>query len=133
MGVLDNVFGGDNGISAILHRLLGGNATIRLKNYSRNAETGELVPSFEDVKVPFVPNNADNSLTPLSASGVSRSDIRENSDTLSGTFPCSALKSTIKPQRDSIIFFGQEFQIETVDTLKVGDVDVQFSITARRC
>lgn len=133
MGVLDNVFGGESGVSATLHGLLGGTATIRIYSYERDSTTGALVPSYDEYEVPFVPSAAENSQTQLNASGAARSDVRENVNILSGTFPCASLNASMKAERDSIVFGGVEFKIESFDTLKVGDADVQYSIQARRC
>lgn len=133
MGVLDNVFGGASGVSTTLHGLLGGTAFVRIKTFERDSTTGELNPTFEEFEVPFVPSENENAKTDLHAPSASRSDVRENVTNLSGTFPCASLAAAIVPERDSIVYGGIEFTIESFDVLKVGDVDVQYSIRARRC
>lgn len=132
MGLLDNVFGGSGGVSALLHGMLGTTATIRVKSFERDSATGALVPSFVEYEVPFVPSNAENSRSQLNSAGVSRSDVRESENTLSGTFPCAYLGADLAAERDSIVFGGVEYAIESFEKLQVGDADVQFSIRARR-
>lgn len=132
MGILDNVFAGDNGVSAMLHKTLGGTATVRITEYERDETTGILSPSFTEYEVPFVPANADNSKKPLNAPNAARNDLREPEDILSGTFPYASLNARVKPETDSIVYGGIEYRIETAELLNVGDAPVQYSITARR-
>lgn len=132
MGILDGVFAGENGVSAMLHKTLGGTAKVRIVGYTRDGATEILTPAYTEYEVPFVPGNADNSRAPLGASGASRSDVREPESLLSGTFPCAALDADVKPERDRIVYGGIEYQIESVEKLNVGDAPVQYSITARR-
>ena len=133
MGVLDKIFSGANGISALLHRTLGGTATIRIASFTRDEATGALLSSYEDFEIPFVPNNVQNSKNGLNAPNASRSDVRTPQDILLGTFPCASLDASIKPERDLIVYDGIPYVIETIETLNVGDANVQYSITARRC
>lgn len=132
MGMLDAIFGGSKGISATLHKTLGGTATIRVANYSRNEATGILSPTYVEYQVPFVPNPSTNARAGLNAPSASRSDVREPEGKLSGTFPLASLPASIKPERDVIVYGGIEYTIETVERLNVGNVGVQYSITARR-
>ena len=132
MGILDTVFAGDNGVSAMLHRTLGGSAIIRKTVYSRDQETGILTPTFTDYPVPFVPADNGENKTPLNAAGTNRSDVREPVSILSGTFPCSALNASVEPESDLIVYNGIEYRSETAELLSVGDTPVQYLIRGRR-
>lgn len=132
MGLLDSVFAGDSGIAAMLHDMLGGSIVIRKKNYSRNEDTGELVESYVDFPVSFVPSDANKATTNENAPGTGRSDVRIPSDEVSGTFPCSSLSFVPVANRDSLVINAVEYVIQTISTLKVGDSDVMYTLTAKR-
>lgn len=132
MGILDNVFGGKSGVSAMLHNSLGRSAVIRIKSYARNENNGILMESYDFYTVPFVPASSAETKGPESAPSASRTDIEVPSGTISGTFPCAYLSREITAKQDSIVLDGVEYTIQTIDTLKVGSADVQYSITATR-
>lgn len=133
MGLLDSVFAGESGVSSMLHNMFGGTAVIRTRSFERDTTTGELIPSFEETNVPFVPGNEEKSKATLNAPSASRSDVREPMNILSGSFPCSSLSGKIVAERDTIVFNGVEYLIESAELLNVGDAEVQYSIRARRC
>lgn len=132
MGLLDSVFAGESGVSSLLHKTLGGTAIIRTRSFERDSTTGETIPSFEETSVPFAPGNEEKSSASLNAPSASRSDVREPRDILSGSFPCASLSGKIVAERDTVVFNGVEYLIESAELLNVGDAEVQYSITARR-
>lgn len=132
MGLLDSVFGGDDGIAAMLHDMLGGTVVLRKKSYSRNEDTGELIESFVDLPVSFVPADANKATTNENSPGTGRSDVKIPSDEVSGTFPCSSIDFVPVANRDSLVIDAVEYVIQTISTLKVGNSDVMYSLTAKR-
>lgn len=132
MGLLDNVFGGAGGVTNTLHNLLGGTATIRIATSTRDETTGRVDTTWDEYDVPFIPGTGAESKTPLSAPGASRSDVREPLSVLSGSIPTAALDAPPRAERDKIVYQGVEYLITTVDSVNIGDVSVQYSITAKR-
>lgn len=132
MGVLDNVFAGSNGVSALLHRTLGGTAVIRVVSGYTRDENGFLTPTYNDYQVPFVPADVKDEKKAENAPGAGRTDVRVPLNEIAGSFACASLSETIAPERDSLILNGVSYTITSVDTLKVGDADVQYYVRARR-
>lgn len=133
MGVLDYVFDGEKGLSAVLHEMFGAQATIRIKSFERDEKTGSMIPSFVEYEVPFIPNPLQKTVVGLNAPNASRSDVRVGEYILSGTFPKSAVNAVITPEKDTIVVDGIEYMIQSLELLKVGSKEVQYSITAKRC
>lgn len=133
MGILDSIFDGEKGLSAVLHGMFGTTATIRIKSFERDEKTGSMIPSFIEYEVPFVQNPLQKANVDLKAPNTSRSDIRVGEYILSGTFPKSAVSTVITPEKDTIVVDGIEYMIQSLELLKVGSKEVQYSITAKRC
>ena len=132
MGILDDVFAGVGGISAELHRMLGGDAIVRVKTYIRDGETNSLIPSFQDFLVPFVPAEIHKERRSENAPDSHRSETRLSAEEITGTFPFYFVDVPIVAERDSIVVNNVEYTISTIDLLKVGSAAVQYSITAKR-
>lgn len=132
MGILDAVFAGSLGLSTMLHKSLGGTATVMIAIDRRDEETMTIARAYQSYEVPFIPTSAARGATSATSSGTTRSDVREPTDALSGSIPCSELAAAPRPQIDRVVFLGVEYLIETVDVLRVGNADVQYSITASR-
>ena len=132
MGILDNIFSGEKGVSAVLHRTFGTTALLRIKTYVRDEKTGAMIPNVTEFEVDFVPAKTQNSRTSLNAPRTSRSDFRTEENILSGTFPTAKIDASITPEKDTIVYCGLEYTIQTAELIKVGDKSVQYSITARR-
>lgn len=132
MGILDNIFSGEKGVSAVLHKTFGTNAKIRIKKYNRDQLTGIMHFVVSEFDIYFVPDNTQYSVEQLNAPNASRSDFRHNECILSGTFPTAQIDASITPEKDTIVYCGIEYTIQSADLVKVGDKNVQYSITARR-
>lgn len=132
MGILDNVFGGAAGVSALLHETLGGSATIRVKASTKDKATGIVsLATVAEYAAPFVPATISKAKTP--ETGANLTANRPPVETLAGTFPCASVDGAkLLAERDSIVYGGVEYVIESIETLNVGDEPVQYSITARR-
>lgn len=133
MGALDSVFGGAKGVSALLHQLLGGTATVRVVSGQSRDNAGNVTYQETLYPVAFVPAEKNDLKRPESAPGAGRSDVRLPDNEIAGSFPCSDVPVTIIPERDSILIEEVPYTITSVSTLKVGQSDVQYSIRARRC
>lgn len=132
MGVLDDVFAGENGVASLLHKTFGGSAKIRVKSYYRNDETGELISTHVDHPINFVPADEQKDLANENAPRASRSDLKIPSDVVSGTFAYSNLQVPVVAGRDSLVIGAVEYAIEKISVLKVGDAAVMYSVTAKR-
>ena len=132
MGILDAVFTGKSGLVANLHEMLGGTATIKRASFQRNLDEGTIDAVYERFDVPFVPNSGAGSGEDLNAPGTSRTDFKEPLDVLQGSIPTSALDVVIRPQKDVIEYQGIDYLITNVETLRVGNFDAMFTITATK-
>ncbi len=128
MGVLDNVFGGLSGVSSVLHNMLGGTATVKYRSLS----SGALVVT-SSVDVPFVPTTNKQERQPETSEKRVLSGVRTPANILSGTIPCAFLLSNLREEIDVIAVGGVDYVVTTVETLRVGNVNVQYAITARKC
>lgn len=133
MGVLDSVFAGENGVSALLHGMLGGTATVRVVTGHARDEVGIVTTQYTDYNVQFVPAEINDEKSSEAAPGTGRSDVRLPLNEIAGSFPCSDVAEQIVSERDSIIVNGVQYLITAISTLKVGDADVQYSIHGQRC
>ena len=132
MGILDATFAGKSGLAAMLHETLGGTATVKSARFRKDEKTGEVERFYASYAVPFVPSSATARKVDLSAPGASRSDIRESATTLAGTIPVASLEVEPRAERDLVVYQGAEYLIVAVELLSVGDLPVQYSITAER-
>ena len=132
MGILDATFAGKSGLVATLHETLGGRAVVKIASFRKEKRTGAVERFYASYAVPFVPSSATARKVDLSAPGATRSDIRESASTLAGTIPVASLEVEPRAERDLIVYQGAEYLIVAVDLLSVGDLPVQYSITAER-
>ncbi len=128
MGILDSVFSGESGIVSLLHQQLGGKAILRIVSSTEiDKDTHRIKPKeYTDFEVSFVPDANSDAQTNLSNNAVSMAR------TISGTIPASEI--TIRPLvgRDFLVVNAENYRIESVDALRVGDEVVQYSISGKR-
>lgn len=134
MGILDAVFTGQSGLVASLHEMLGGTATIKRASFQRNLDEGTIETIYERFDVPFVANSGAGSGADLNAPDKSRTDFKEPLDVLQGSIPASALDEiVIQPEKDVIEYQGIDYLITNVDSLRVGNIDAMYTISATKC
>ncbi|MDO5565900.1 MAG: hypothetical protein Q4G59_04525 [Planctomycetia bacterium] len=127
MGILDNLFGGTNGLVHTLHKLLGGHAVIRfVANQVYNEQDDSTTITTTEQTVPFVPEKLENK-------NYTGNDafLWENADLL-GTIPAAALEQLPQADIDYIVFENVVYRIVQVVELYVGNTRTTVRIGGKR-
>ena len=131
MGVLDSIFGGENGLAATLFLTLGGKAVLKVETGSTRlaSDGGRLVKTYESFDVDFVPNGRDNSANRPEVPDANADGLRRRKKTISGAILAANRESAPRPNRDSLVVGGVEYRLVRVDAVVVGNAVCSYEIS----
>ena len=122
MGILDEIFAGNDGVTRYLHELLGGTAYFtylsdRKPKYNVKTAEYEVSDDYETEPVPFIPFHLSSENLPyLKQDLVNKSDIV-------GSVPCSDVTMRLREDRDKFTYDNDTYKIIKIETWPVGDQD----------